>query len=60
VFFLARRLDKWSVVVDGEESPAYDEILSMSPINFMSDESFKTLARRGREDLRVTRSWPKR
>ena len=60
VFFLARRLDKWSVVVDGEESPAYTEILSMSPINFMSNESFKMLARRGREDLRVTVSWPKR
>ena len=60
VFFLARRLDKWSAVVDGEESPAYDEILSMSPINFMSNESFKMLARRAREDLRVTISWPKR
>ena len=60
VFFLARRLDKWSAVVDGAESPAYDEILSMSPINFMSDDSFKMLARRAREDLRVTISWPKR
>jgi hypothetical protein len=60
VFFLARRLDRWSVVVDGEESPAYDEILAMSPTNFMSNESFKMLARRAREDLRVTVSWPKR
>jgi len=60
VFFLARRLEKWSAVVDGEESPAYDEILSMSPINFMSNEWFKMLARRAREDLRVTISWPKR
>jgi hypothetical protein len=47
-------------VVDGEESPAYDEILSMSPIDFMSHESFKMLARRAGEDLRVTISWPKR
>jgi len=60
VFFLARRLDKWLAVVDGEESPAYDEILSMSPINYMSHESFKMLARRAGEDLRVTISWPKR
>jgi hypothetical protein len=60
VFFLARRLDKWFAVADGEESPAYDEILSMSPIDFMSHESFKMLARRAGEDLRVTVSWPKR
>jgi hypothetical protein len=60
VFFLARRLDKWVAVVDGEESPAYDEILSISPIDFMSNESFTILARRAREDLRVTISWPKR
>ncbi len=52
----AMRRDRWFVVVDGKESPAYDEVVVFAS-DLTSNESFSVLARRGREDLRVTIPW---
>jgi len=55
-----RRRSIGTARVSSRTAARYDEILSMSPINYMSQESFKMLARRAGEDLRVRISWPKR
>lgn len=67
VVYFAKRLDKWVAVVDGVESPPYDEIVVshdrvavVPKLGRASDESFTFLARRGREDFRVSIAWPRR
>jgi hypothetical protein len=57
VAYSAKRRDKWIVVVDGKESPLYDEIVRWPLADWMGRESFSVIARRGREDFRVTVPW---
>jgi hypothetical protein len=54
VIYTAKRLGHYVVVVDGLESPAYDEIVSFPTSDEFAGESFTFLARRGTVDLKVT------
>jgi hypothetical protein len=55
--YTAKRADKWMIVVDSAESPAYDEIVGFPASDRLGTDSLTVLARRGREDFRVTIPW---
>ena len=58
--YTAKRRDQWTIVVDGEESPAYDEIVGFPASDRMGRDALTVLVRRGSEDLKVTIAWRRR